>query len=129
MVVLTMTRHRMALAALTVAMAFTGSSAVHSQPRRVIYITAERFAFTPSQIVVAVQEEVELRLKSDDTAHGFRIAGTSINVAIPKRGRDELSVLFRPAAPGRYTFECTRMCGAGHGFMRGVLIVRPRTDQ
>jgi cytochrome c oxidase subunit 2 len=109
-------------------MAFTGPSAVHSQARRVIHITAERFAFTPSQIVVAVDEEVELRLKSDDTSHGFRIAGTSVNVAIPKRGRDELSVVFRPTAPGRYTFECTRMCGAGHGFMRGVLVVRPRTD-
>jgi cytochrome c oxidase subunit II len=124
-----MTRHRMTLAALTLAMALTGPIAVHSQPRRVIHITAERFAFTPSQIVVVVDEEIELRLKSDDTAHGFRIAGTGVNVAIPKRGRDELSVLFRPAAPGRYTFECTRMCGAGHGFMRGVLIVRPRTDQ
>ena len=28
--------------------------------------------------------------------------------------------------PGRYVFECSRMCGAGHGFMRGTLIVRER---
>lgn len=97
-----------------------------SQPRRVVEITAERFTFTPSEIVVDAGEEVELRLKSDDTAHGFRVAGTNINLAIPKRGRKEISTTLRITEPGRYTFECSRMCGAGHNFMRGVLVVRPK---
>ena len=101
----------------------------HSQQRRVIAITAERFAFTPSEIVIEPGEEVELRLKSDDTSHGFRIVGTNVNVTIPKRGRQELSVVFKPMDVGRYTFECTRMCGAGHHFMRGVLIVRDRANR
>ena len=100
-----------------------------SQERRVVHVTAERFTFTPSRVVLVAGEEVELRLKSDDTAHGFRIVGTGINVTIPKRGRQALSVVFRPTEPGRYTFECTRMCGAGHHFMRGELIVRERADQ
>ena len=100
-----------------------------AQTRRVVHITAERFIFTPSQIVLEQGEEVDLRLKSDDTAHGFRILGTGINVAIPKRGRQELSVIFCPKERGRYEFECTRMCGAGHNFMRGVLIVRERADR
>jgi len=105
------------------------TGAVSAQSRRVIRITAERFSFTPSQVVIETGEEVELRLKSDDTAHGFRIVGGGVSVTIPKRGHQELSVLFRPAMAGRYSFECTRMCGAGHNFMRGVLIVRdPRTD-
>jgi len=102
---------------------------LESQSRRVIRITAERFAFTPSEVTLEPGEEVELRLKSDDTAHGFRIVGTGISLTIPKRGRSELSVVFRPTEPGRYTFECTRMCGAGHNFMRGVLVVRARSDQ
>ena len=105
------------------------AAGVGSQTRRVVRVTAERFTFTPSEIVVETDEEVELRLRSDDTAHGFRIAGTTVNVTIPKRGRDELSIVFRAPAPGRYTFECTRMCGAGHNFMRGMLIVRDRTDR
>src|SRR5262249_37947781 len=91
---------------------------------RVIRISAERFAFTPSEIKIDAGEEVELRLKSDDTAHGFRIMGLPVNVVIPKRGRDEISVTLRPTGPGRYVFECSRMCGAGHNFMRGVLVVR-----
>ena len=65
-----------------------------------------------------------MRVSSDDTAHGFHIAGTSVNVVIPKRGRGEVSVSFRAPEPGRYVFECTRMCGAGHHFMRGELLVR-----
>lgn len=97
-----------------------------SQSPRVVRVTAERFSFTPSEIVVDAGEEIELRLKSDDTAHGFRIAGTGINITIPKRGRTEVSTTIRLAEPGRYAFECSRMCGAGHNFMRGVLIVRER---
>ena len=96
-----------------------------SQPeRRLVRVTAERFTFTPSEIVADPGEEIELRIKSDDTAHGFRIAGTTVNVVIPKRGRGEITVTFRAPDPGRYTFECTRMCGAGHNFMRGELVVR-----
>jgi len=99
--------------------------AAQSQGPRVIEISAERFEFWPSEITVAEGEEVELRLRSDDTIHGFRIIGTGTNLAIPKRGKGFATTRFIGAVPGRYTFECNRMCGAGHNFMRGVLIVRP----
>ena len=46
---------------------------------------------------------------------------------MPKRGKGEVSVVLRIDKPGRYTFECNRMCGAGHNFMRGELVVRERT--
>jgi cytochrome c oxidase subunit 2 len=92
---------------------------------RVIEVTAERFEFWPSEIVVAEGEEVELRLRSDDTMHGFRIVGAGTNLLVPKRGRGYASTRFTGSTPGRYTFECSRMCGAGHNFMRGVLVVRP----
>jgi heme/copper-type cytochrome/quinol oxidase subunit 2 len=92
---------------------------------RVIEITAERFEFWPSEITVAEGEEVELRLRSDDTIHGFRILGAGTNLVIPKRGKGYATARFTGTVPGRYTFECNRMCGAGHNFMRGVLIVRP----
>jgi plastocyanin len=76
-----------------------------SQPRRVVQVTAERFTFTPSEIVVEA-------------------GGTTINLVIPKRGYKTASTTLRLTEPGRYTFECSRMCGAGHNFMRGVLVVR-----
>jgi cytochrome c oxidase subunit 2 len=117
-------RIRLALAIGAVILNATAGD-VWSQQRRVVRVTAERFSFTPSEIVVDAGEEIELRITSDDTAHGFRIPGTSVNVVIPKRGRREVVVPFRAPEPGRYEFECSRMCGAGHNFMRGVLIVRP----
>jgi cytochrome c oxidase subunit II len=99
----------------------------HTQtsPRRTITVVAERFAFTPSEIAIDAGEAVDLRLKSDDTAHGFRIAGV-VNVTVPKRGHDALVVTIGPLAAGRYPFECSRVCGAGHHFMRGVLVVRDK---
>src|SRR5258705_8736947 len=92
---------------------------------RVIDISAERFQFWPSEVVVREGEEVELRLRSDDTIHGFRILGSGTNLQIPKRGHGYATTLFTGSRPGRYTFECNRLCGAGHDFMRGVIVVRP----
>ena len=92
---------------------------------RVIEINAERFQFWPPRIVVTEGEEVELRLRSDDTIHGFRIVGVGTNLEIPKRGHGYAVTRFTGSRPGRYTFECNRLCGAGHNFMRGVIIVRP----
>jgi cytochrome c oxidase subunit 2 len=92
-----------------------------AQDARVIDIAAERFAFTPSEIRVKAGTRLEIRLQSDDTAHGFHIVGTDVDIELPKRGRGVATVNFQPEA-GRYTFECSRVCGAGHEFMRGVII-------
>jgi cytochrome c oxidase subunit 2 len=91
------------------------------QETRVIEIAAERFTFTPSEIRVKAATRLEIRLESDDTAHGFHIVGTDVDIELPKRGRGAATVTFQPQA-GRYTFECSRVCGAGHEFMRGVII-------
>lgn len=87
-----------------------------------VEVTAERFSFTPSEIKTTVGTVLTIRLKSDDTDHGFRIVGTNVNIEIPKRSRGVATVTFTPAEAGRYTFECSRLCGAGHAFMRGVII-------
>ena len=89
----------------------------------VIDVVAERFSFTPSEIRTTVGTTLEIRLESDDTAHGFHIVGTDVNVELPKRSRGTVTVTFTPEEAGRYTFECSKMCGAGHSFMRGVIVV------
>jgi cytochrome c oxidase subunit 2 len=101
-----------------------GASRPQAGASRVIEITAERFEFWPSEIAIAEGEEVELRIRSDDTLHGFRIVGMGVNLVVPKRGKGEAVTRLVGMQPGRYTFECSRMCGAGHNFMRGELIVR-----
>ena len=94
-----------------------------SQDRKVVQVTAERFTFTPSQIKVKRGTVIEFRLRSEDTNHGFHIVGADANVIIPKRGRGEATLTFRADTPGRYTFQCSKMCGAGHSFMRGQITV------
>ena len=92
-------------------------------PTKVVHITAERFVFIPSQVKVKVGAVVEFRIHSEDTNHGFRIPSAGINEVIPKRGQGELKVIYRAERPGRFDFECSKPCGAGHNMMRGVLIV------
>jgi len=92
------------------------------QPQ-IMDVTAERFAFTPSEFRVKAGTPVEIRLRSDDTNHGFRILDTDVNVRIPKRGKGFVTVTFQPPRAGRYVFECSKLCGAGHSFMRGTVIV------
>jgi len=90
-------------------------------PRQIVEINAERFSFTPSEVKTKAGTTLEIRLRSDDTAHGFHIVGTDVDLELPKRGKGVATVTFTPKA-GRYTFECSQLCGAGHEFMRGVIV-------
>ena len=91
---------------------------------RVIRVSAERFAFTPSEIVVELGTVIEFHLTSDDTDHGFRIVGTDVNAEIPKRRRGEAVIKYVADTPGRFVIECSRPCGAGHTAMRATLVVK-----
>ncbi len=91
-------------------------------PAQAVDVAAERFSFTPSEIKTTVGTTLTIRLTSDDTAHGFRIIGSDVNIEIPKRSRGTATVTFTPEKAGRYDFECSKLCGAGHSFMRGVIV-------
>ena len=120
----TMTRRALLVALTGILTGSAGAStrATRKQSAQLIEITVERFSFTPSEFRVKAGAPVEIRLRSDDTDHGFRILGTDINITMPKRGRGVATVMFQPPSPGRYVFECSKLCGAGHSFMRGTLI-------
>jgi cytochrome c oxidase subunit 2 len=93
------------------------------KPDRVINIVAERFTFVPSQIKLKQGEVVELRIRSLDTNHGFRIREAEVNVIVPKRGKGDARILFRALKKGVFPFECSKACGAGHTMMRGRVVV------
>ena len=117
------TRFNVVVVAAGVIAAFGGAAIAARQPKpQVVNISVERFSFTPSEFTVTAGQPVEIRLRSDDTDHGFRILGTDVNVTVPKRGKGAVTVMFEPPKPGRYTFECSKLCGAGQSFMRGTLI-------
>lgn len=119
---------RLTVAALVLLAAAAPSGRQNPPPApKIIHVSAERFAFVPSEITIDEGARVELRISSEDTSHGFRLIGPGeINVEIPKRGRGDIRVRLEGMEPGTYAFECSRVCGAGHGFMRGTLRVKPR---
>lgn len=102
---------------------WTAAQEPDSKPDKVISITAERFAFSPSKIRVRKGSIVELVIASEDTDHGFRIPRANIDVAIPQQGKGEVRIKFIAKEKGEYVFECSRSCGAGHNLMRGLIIV------
>ena len=108
-----------------VLLTLTGHSA--AQGRQVVRIVAERFTFTPSRIEVPAGTTVEIHIRSEDTDHGFHIVGGR-NVIIPKRRQGEAVVVFEANEPGEYRFECSKLCGAGHNFMKGEIIVTAAND-
>ena len=110
-------------------MVITATQPGQAPALRVVHVTAERFAFTPSEVTVTPGTTIEFRLRSEDTAHGFRIVGHAVDVTIPKRARGETSVRFIAPEPGTYVFECSRMCGAGHAFMRGTIRVKAASER
>jgi len=113
--------------ALIVSLVFaSGPQAPSPKPQdpRVVRVSAERFAFTPSEIVVEQGTVIEFHLTSDDTDHGFRIVGTDVNAEIPKRRRGEAIVKYVADTVGRFVIECSRPCGAGHTAMRATLVVK-----
>jgi cytochrome c oxidase subunit 2 len=112
----------LAVVAALAASAHPAALAARPAKAQIIEIEAERFSFTPSEFRVKADAPVEIRLRSQDTDHGFRILGTAVSVIVPKRGKGAVTVTFQPPEPGRYVFECSKLCGAGHAFMRGVLI-------
>jgi cytochrome c oxidase subunit 2 len=111
----------MKTALLLAALLSGGSSA---QTPKIVRVSAERFAFTPSEIVVERGTSIEFHLTSDDTDHGFRIVGTDVNAEIPKRRRGEMVVRYVADTEGRFVIECSRPCGAGHTAMRAILVVK-----
>ncbi len=115
-------------AASTVSSAFGHQSAASAT--RIVHIVAERFSFTPARITVEQGTTLDLRITSDDTSHGFKLTGPqATNIEIPKRGRGEARVTFEATELGVFTFECSRVCGAGHGFMHGAIEVKSRKSE
>lgn len=98
------------------------SAAPKSGKERVIRIVAQRFSYTPSEIVLKAGEPVRLEFTSRDFVHGFKIPDLDIRADLPP-GRVSI-VRLTPQKAGVYDFLCDNFCGAGHEEMSGKIIVK-----
>lgn len=87
-------------------------------------LSARGFAFEQPELRVKAGQLVALRLQNGDQApHSFDVDALGVHAAIPV-GQDGVA-LFRPTAPGTYTFYCAPHFdkASGQGMM-GTLIVQ-----
>ena len=89
---------------------------------RVIVITAKRFEFSPNQITLAKGETVKLQIKTEDVTHGLFVRPLGIDTEIVPGRVTELTVT--PETAGTYRAICDHFCGAGHGGMKMMIVVR-----
>ena len=92
-------------------------------PTRTIDVTLSRYAFSPERIEVQLGERVRLNVVSADRTHGFQIRQLGLNARIPAGGTT-MNVELTPKEAGTFEITCSEYCGAGHGRMKGWLIVR-----
>ena len=105
---------------------------------KVIEISAKKYEFTPSEIHVKKGAKVQLRVHSTDETHGAKLSlypEGSKDKSTPglkfdqpeqngKVEKDTDQVLeFVAVREGTYEFKCAKLCGIGHGRMKGKLIV------
>ena len=88
----------------------------------VIKIVAQRFSYTPNEILLKKGQSVVLEFTSLDFVHGFSVPDLSIRAdLIPGK---VTQVKLTPDKEGKFDFLCDNFCGYGHEEMNGRIIVK-----
>jgi len=100
---------------------FSDTPAAPKTETKEFSMTAKQWEFIPNTITVNKGDTVKLSIRSIDVSHG---------IALPEFGVSEFlrpgittDLEFVADKTGTYSFYCSVQCGAGHGSMRGTLIV------
>ena len=102
-----------------------GSVVSAAQPvikkKPVIKIVAQRFRYTPNEIVLKKGQTAVLEFISLDFVHGFNIPDLKMRADLPPGKVTTVRVKFEQA--GTYDFLCDNFCGDGHEEMGGRFVV------
>jgi cytochrome c oxidase subunit 2 len=88
----------------------------------VIQVTAQRYSYSPSEIVLHKGRPAVLEITSRDFMHGFKVPALNIRVDLPPDTVTRVRVT--PEKAGTYDFLCDNFCGAGHEQMEGRIVVK-----
>jgi mono/diheme cytochrome c family protein/plastocyanin len=104
------------------ALVVAARSVADGGPIEIHGVMADDGGWTPGTITAQVGQPIDLRLTSDDVLHGFAIGQSDQSSVEVLPGKwTTTSLIFDQ--PGKYTFYCTRWCGANHWRMRGTIEV------
>jgi len=128
------------LSVLTCWIAFARTPRNQGDAPQVLEVSAKKYEFSPDEIHVHAGAKVTLKVHSEDETHGIKLndrpEGASDKDA-PGLVFDEPSengkvakhvdqvIVFTAQTPGSYDFRCAKVCGFGHGRMKGKVIVEP----
>ena len=99
----------------------SGHLVVASVTETVIPLTAKRFEYLPSAIVLKKGIPVILELTSKDALHGFNRPDWNIRAdVLPGQ---VVRIRLVPDKTGVFPFHCDNFCGSGHDRMEGVITV------
>jgi cytochrome c oxidase subunit 2 len=105
---------------------------------QIIEVSAKKYEFSPNEIHVRAGTKVTLKIHSEDETHGVKLSDHPEGVS--DKGEPGLLfeepnengkvakhvdqvIVFTAQTPGSYDFKCAKVCGFGHGRMKGTLIV------
>jgi cytochrome c oxidase subunit II len=97
-------------------------AAVSSDQHQIIQISASRFTFQPSKIVLTKGEPVILEIESTDRVHGFSVPGLGIRTNATPGHKTRVTIT--PDEAGIFAFLCDVFCGSGHEEMAGEIVVQ-----
>ncbi|OPA76317.1 cytochrome C oxidase subunit II [Paenibacillus selenitireducens] len=106
------------------ALSACGSSSKSSEPAvpptgvtEEVTINATNFAFSETEVKVKKGDTIKLTFNSEEGMHGLMIKDFDVNMT--ESGTTE----FVADKVGTFEFNCSIMCGGGHGDMVGKIIV------
>lgn len=80
-----------------------------------ITIDAFRFGYLPEEVKIKLGDKIKININNLDTPHGLIIPELDL--------KGETIIEFTATQKGEFDWYCYVPCGAGHGKMRGKLIV------
>ncbi|MDJ0767570.1 MAG: cytochrome c oxidase subunit II [Ilumatobacter sp.] len=85
------------------------------------YVMSQLWSFSPRELVVPIDAEVDIYVTSQDLQHGFKITDTNVNMQVVPGQVSKLTYTFDEV--GEFPYICTEYCGQGHAAMFGTVRV------
>ena len=101
----------------------TGCPPAHAeQPEMVVRMTAKKFEYSPSEIVLKKGVPAVLEITALDRLHGFACPELGVRADLQQGKVTRVRVV--PQKVGSFAFHCDIFCGDGHEDMSGTIIVK-----
>ncbi|HVN95725.1 MAG TPA: cupredoxin domain-containing protein [Syntrophorhabdaceae bacterium] len=92
------------------------------ETEQTVRITAQRFFYTPNNIILSKGMSYVLEFTSADVLHGFNCPDLGIRTDI-EPGK-VATIRFTPATTGVFPCHCDDFCGSGHEGMTATITVK-----